>query len=59
MEQSKSEPIIYTKTCYYCGKTMESLYKKQLEYNFKLHKESCRLKHELKQNKSTKKGGKE
>jgi hypothetical protein len=31
---------ILSKTCK-CGKVIKSLYKKQLEYNFKQHKEAC------------------
>ena len=33
--------MIYKKKCDGCGKEFESLYKSQLEYNFKAHSISC------------------
>lgn len=33
---------VYKEICPYCNREMSSLYKEQLEYNFKLHKDSCK-----------------
>jgi hypothetical protein len=43
---------IKKKICPYCGKKIESLYDKQLDYNYKLHVESCERK--AKNNSNTK-----
>ena len=36
--------MIYTKKCDICGKVIESLSKKQCDYNFQLHYGSCVMK---------------
>jgi len=42
MEQES--PRIYTYKCRYCGKIIQSLYKKQGEINFATHLLSCKRK---------------
>jgi len=39
---------IKKKVCPYCLKVIESLYEKQLEYNYQAHLISCKNKNEIK-----------
>jgi len=39
---------IKRKTCERCGKVIESLYDKQLDYNYEAHMISCKKKNEIK-----------
>jgi hypothetical protein len=38
---------VKTKVCPYCGKVIESLYDKQLDYNYKAHLLACKKKDEI------------
>lgn len=46
LKKKKETKITFSYECPYCGKEFKSENKKQLDYNFGLHLESCRRKNE-------------